>query len=302
MNIYNDNRIPYFYIIKHKPSSMLYAGAKWGRDANPNNFMTIDGYQTSQKKSGGVLSLIARDGLESFEIVQLLLENECDGLSVFEYESKFLQDNNIAKNPLWLNAHNNTNSKHIHGDVELFCQTEKGKLQWSETRKQYLDDNPTAKEALITQLTTMNKDPINRKEKSINMMGSKNHFFGKTHTKESLDMMSKSLKGRDVWNDGLTKETSPQLMKLSISRTENNPVAIRIKDSNGNVFNSIIHAARFYDVPGDFISKHSKLNKPIVTDDFKCRKNKDNFLKLIGISFSIIQIIANDLPELNPPC
>ena len=32
--------------------------------------------------------------------------------------------------------------------------------------------------------------------------GEKNHFFGKKHTKESKDLISKHLKGREVWSKG----------------------------------------------------------------------------------------------------
>lgn len=40
MTIYADGRIPYFYIIEHKETKIKYAGAKWGKDANPDTFMS----------------------------------------------------------------------------------------------------------------------------------------------------------------------------------------------------------------------------------------------------------------------
>jgi group I intron endonuclease len=39
-----------------------------------------------------------------------------------------------------------------------------------------------------------------KQELSAAMSGSNNHFYGKKHSKESLEKMSASLKGRDVWN------------------------------------------------------------------------------------------------------
>lgn len=39
-----------------------------------------------------------------------------------------------------------------------------------------------------------------RKKMSDSSRGEKNHFFGKTHTKESLEKLCRALKGRGVWN------------------------------------------------------------------------------------------------------
>lgn len=98
-NIYE----PYFYIIKHKPSGKLYAGCKYARNSNPKTFMTSLGYKTSQNT---IKKLINEDGLESFEIVTILIEKEC-GCHVHEYETRFLIENNCAKNEEWINCHNN---------------------------------------------------------------------------------------------------------------------------------------------------------------------------------------------------
>ena len=95
--------IPYFYIIRHINSQKLYAGSKWGIDANPNNFMTFNGYTTS---STIINSLIQLDGLNSFEILRI--DTNCDGLHVYEYETLFLRCNNCAKSDNWLNFHNNS--------------------------------------------------------------------------------------------------------------------------------------------------------------------------------------------------
>jgi hypothetical protein len=54
-------QVPYFYIIHHKPSGKMYAGAKWGKDAHPDKFMKSSGYLTSSKK---VEELIEKDGID----------------------------------------------------------------------------------------------------------------------------------------------------------------------------------------------------------------------------------------------
>lgn len=101
---YPDECVPYFYIIEHVPSSTLYAGCKFGKNSNPSKFMQVGGYQTS---SPTVRRLIVADGLQSFQVKLLLTEAECGGLSVYEYETKFLHDVDAASQENWLNKHNN---------------------------------------------------------------------------------------------------------------------------------------------------------------------------------------------------
>lgn len=98
MSIYS----PYFYTIKHIPSELMYAGCKFGKDAYPEKFMTEDGYQTS---SSDVKDLIASDGLDSFEIIELLLEDQIG--DVYQFETTFLRSNKIASDKNWLNCHEN---------------------------------------------------------------------------------------------------------------------------------------------------------------------------------------------------
>lgn len=115
MSIYNtDDRIPYFYIIRHLPSGKMYAGCKYAKGANPENLLTPMGYLTSSKK---VLNLINTDGLDSFQILRI--DTYCDGLHPKDYESLFLEINNCSESEYWLNSHNNTIYTH---DDENFKQ------------------------------------------------------------------------------------------------------------------------------------------------------------------------------------
>lgn len=101
--IHKIDRIPYFYIIQHIPSEKFYVGCKYGKDANPNTFMTEDGYQTS---SNNVKKLISDDGIQSFKIIQLLTEKEC-GVGVLYYETRFIRENNITARYNWINLFQN---------------------------------------------------------------------------------------------------------------------------------------------------------------------------------------------------
>lgn len=95
--------VPYFYIIQHIPSGKLYGGAKWEEGCNPTTFMIVGGYTTS---SDAVNDLILADGLESFK-TRLMVTNFGFGMSSYEYETVFLQTNDIANDDNWFNKHNN---------------------------------------------------------------------------------------------------------------------------------------------------------------------------------------------------
>ena len=102
---------PYFYIIQNLNSGMFYAGCRFSKEktkfsyngCHPIELMKIDGYLTS---SNLIKTLIKKDGIDSFSVIQILTEEEIKE-SVLVYETKFLQENDISHNDLWYNMHNN---------------------------------------------------------------------------------------------------------------------------------------------------------------------------------------------------
>lgn len=98
MSIYT----PYFYIIQDTRNGMYYAGAKWGRDANPETFMTKGGYTTS---SVVVNSIIKQYGIEVFSVKRLRYFQTVN--ETYDYETRFLKRVNAKDNPLFYNQHNN---------------------------------------------------------------------------------------------------------------------------------------------------------------------------------------------------
>lgn len=106
---------PYFYIIKHKPSGMMYAGARWAARCHPDELLQPNGYKTS---STLVHTLIERDGLDSFEIIRA--DSNLDGLTAYEYETSFLQAMACSKSEEWINTHDNNNKTYrfVGGSVE----------------------------------------------------------------------------------------------------------------------------------------------------------------------------------------
>lgn len=94
----------YFYIIEHIASGKMYCGCKFGKDADPENFMTEHGYKTSSNK---VKSIIKDYGLSAFRVISIIVADEHIS-DVYDYETTFLIENNIAQDSNWLNGHNNT--------------------------------------------------------------------------------------------------------------------------------------------------------------------------------------------------
>lgn len=118
MSIYTKNLpyTPYFYIIEHVASGMRYAGCRFtekktafsNNGCHPLELLKAGGYTTSSDK---INSIIDKEGLEAFKILEIIEESVMNGLSSLEYETKFLTENNIAQNKNWYNKHNNTNGK-----------------------------------------------------------------------------------------------------------------------------------------------------------------------------------------------
>ena len=125
-----DGRKPYFYIIKHK-DGWKYAGAKWGRDADPSTFMqdTKGGYVTS---SSYVKQYFNEPGV-LFSILEIIEEDElkipfgCQRIE--EYERWFLKENDCKGSSEWMNKSN--------GSFKAIWTPELKELATNTKRKRY---------------------------------------------------------------------------------------------------------------------------------------------------------------------
>lgn len=103
--------IPYFYIIKHKVSGKKYAGSRWALGCHPSELMKEDGYKTSSPR---IHKIIDNEGIEAFEILQIIqLDNP------YEFETRFLLENDCANSEEWFNSHNNQNRPVPYGSTEF---------------------------------------------------------------------------------------------------------------------------------------------------------------------------------------
>jgi hypothetical protein len=80
----------------------MYAGARWKQGCHPDEFMKENEYQTS---SSTISDIIDQEGLQIFEVLRI--ETNLDGLSAYDYETLFLQENDCAGSENWYNGHNN---------------------------------------------------------------------------------------------------------------------------------------------------------------------------------------------------
>lgn len=95
-------RIPYFYIIQDVRNSMYYVGSKFGRGANPANFLTEGGYTTSSKIINAIIKEI---GIDVFIVRRLKAFDTPE--QAYQYETKFLKRVNAKSNKAFYNQHNN---------------------------------------------------------------------------------------------------------------------------------------------------------------------------------------------------
>jgi hypothetical protein len=92
----------------------MYAGSKWAKGCNPAEFMKPNGYKTSSQT---IQTIIKEEGLDSYEILRI--DTYCDNLSVYDYESLFLQTLNCVKSEEWYNKHNNDTIPPAFGTEEF---------------------------------------------------------------------------------------------------------------------------------------------------------------------------------------
>ena len=205
LEIYPKNytdRIPYFYIIRHRSSGMLYAGSRWKIGCKPEELLTEGGYITS---SGRIKEIIKSEGLNSFEIYLTLTEAEC-GLDVFHYETRFLRQYNISNRKNWYNGHDNFSSSAFSNNA--FKKNMKAKYGF-----EYSSQVPEINERMKNSRKNKpeeEKQRINKlKSRPGNLngmygtcrMGKDNPFYGKTHTEENRSKFSDNLKDKVIVKD-----------------------------------------------------------------------------------------------------
>lgn len=133
--------IPYFYIIREVDTGILYAGCRRKDSCNPDELLKVGGYTTSSPIVNEIINI---KGLSAFEVIKI--DTVCDNMNVYDYETKFLVENDCAGSPLWYNGHNN----------KLVCfHTEEYKKIMN---KLYGCDHPMNSSQIVNKLNNTNKE------------------------------------------------------------------------------------------------------------------------------------------------
>ena len=193
---------PYFYIIQHKVTKMLYAGAKWSKSSNPNSFMKINGYTTSSKI---INQIIDKESIDSFEVLRI--DTNLDGLSAYEYESLFLRTHECSKSENWYNLHNNYKKCPAYGTEEFrnlmfkkygnetFNSMEKNK---STCLEKYGVDHPNKRQSEKQRLSEAAKK-LNSRSDMIAMLYERNHSPNNPwKLKENIEKTSIRIRNRMI--------------------------------------------------------------------------------------------------------
>lgn len=119
--MFSEKYTPFFYIIRNKNTGIMYAGSKYGKNSNPNKFMSVDGYKTSSIE---INKIIEEDGIYSFEILRI--DTYCDNMHPYDYETLFLSANKCANSKKWYNKHNNTRTSFSSPEFKQFMLDKHG--------------------------------------------------------------------------------------------------------------------------------------------------------------------------------
>lgn len=192
-------KIPYFYIIQHLPTGKYYAGCKFSEDANPETFMKEFGYTTSSKT---INKLIKETGIDSFIIINLLIDSQCD-CDVLTYETSFLREIDAKNNILWFNKHNN--QKITYGSQEF---ESKMKEKYGVSHNSYLKSTIEKRK-----ITFKNKSSLEKEEKTNKTKATCLRKYGVDNVSKVPELIEKFRTTTHFKSDGFREQSKESCME-----------------------------------------------------------------------------------------
>lgn len=183
--------IPYFYIIQDVRNDMYYAGSKYGKDANPDNFMVEGGYITS---SNTINESIKQNGLKNF-IIRKIRTFKTAG-DAYNYETRFLRRIDAAAHPRFYNKHNNERPSWGSSEMNDIMMEKYGVI-WQMERNRGKTYNEIYGE---------DKSILIKCKMSKSRSGEGNGMYGKKHKLKTKNKISKKAKIRNQNLKGLKNE------------------------------------------------------------------------------------------------
>lgn len=194
---------PYFYIVQHVRTGMLYAGSKWGKDADPKTLMVDGGYTTSSQVVNGIISA---EGTSSFAVLMVKTDVE----DVYGFETAFLNEHGCARSKFWLNKHNNEGCAYqsdtykssmiaLYGEAHpMLVPHIKDKMKRT-VQDRYGVDNVSQSQAIksLKKLTSLRNYGVEYPAQSLGvqlkMIASNNRANGVDWPMQSVDVRAKSI-------------------------------------------------------------------------------------------------------------
>ena len=207
MNTIYEAKQEYFYIIEHNKSGMRYAGSRYSKFANPNEFWNPNHKHPYFTSSKIIKDICETEGYDSFTILKLKTVQDARS-----YEYRFLRKINAAKNPMWFNKHNGgayfkytKNKKLTEEHKRNISKGLIGRIQSDDTKEKIRLGNIgkicTAESKEKMKLAWKTRKPMSEETKlkmSISRRGipGNKSFLGKTHTDETKRKMREAQLGK----------------------------------------------------------------------------------------------------------
>jgi hypothetical protein len=223
MSIYT----PYFYIIQDVRNGIYYAGSKYGKDADPSNFMIEGGYTTT---SNTVRKIIRQFGLNSFAIRKIKKFEKAE--DALQYEKRFLLKVNARNNPRFYNGHNNDWKMHDNTGKVAVVDGNGMTFQTTIDDERYISGE-------LRGVSFGTKPGI---ELKTNFRSNFRTDDPRWHTGELISMKQGKSHYKD--NDGksyfVDKATAKRLNLVSFSKKK-----VSVRDKEGNTFSTSIDDPRY---------------------------------------------------------
>lgn len=249
-----------FYVYVLRWGKTFYIGSRTSKKSNYTELFSEDrvGYRTSSKN---VKKFIESNGYpDTIKIFRFFDKRKC-----FDFETKFLKRVDARRNKQSLNLHNNEGvcpllvnyaptkkAMFTNGEIKLFMFTNDLRVQsgefWSASKNTVIVNI----DGVNQRISCSDERYISGEIKSLAALkdntGEKNNFFGKKHSKESMEQMVKT---RLENNNGVYNSNNP---------FKSDEVKLKIKESvllkslnnenlpNNNRFDMVYRNERFFSI------------------------------------------------------
>lgn len=251
MSIYT----PYFYIIQDIRNGMYYAGAKWGKNSDPQRLLMKNGYQTSSKT---VKKIIKENGLDVFIIRKIRFFKNKEDTQL--YETRFLRKIDARNHKKFYNIHNNEGGMDRNQIEKILIQRYgvSSPMHSSEI-KEKMKKNNLEKYGVEY---TLQREDVKQKRFETNLQKYGVKTFSETEEYKSMVKNTNNLRyGVDYFNQ-------QEYIRKELSNM------ITVRDKNGNVLK--VHKDDTKWLSGEYVGVQKNRGGHKLSDETKAKISKNN--------------------------